>query len=91
MGGKATESKMTFWKLLSHFSQQMAMKGTSAGTSADLLLMVRACTCVPTSECVFFFEYLRHLTETAAVSLTSGVRGQVETARRATEHPREID
>lgn len=51
MGGKATESKMAFCELLSYFSQQMAMKGTSAGTSADLLLMVCVCVCVGLHVC----------------------------------------
>lgn len=46
----------------SYLSEQMAMKGTSAGTSADLLLMVCTCVCVKTYKhqhmCVFLNGFM---------------------------------
>ena len=75
VSGEATECKMVFRELLLRFSQQMAMKGTSAGTSADLFLMVLVCLCVCVfvhmCTCIlmrlfFFLVHLRHLPEMAA-------------------------
>lgn len=75
------------------------MKGTSAGTSADLLLMVRVYMCVPHLQVVFLFSLLfffflvvvvrlRHLTEITEADFREGC-GQVEEVRRATKHSRE--
>ena len=75
------------------FLQQMAVKGTSAGTSADLLLK---CVCV----CVNVYAHLnmcsllvhlRHLTEVAAFRPTSGGRGQVEAANEGDRIPERGD
>lgn len=61
----------------------MAMKGTSAGTSADFLLMVRVYMCVPHLQVCgfsffsplffcFFVVRLRHLTEITKADLRRG-------------------
>lgn len=61
---------------LSHLSQQMAMKGTSAGTSADLLLSVCVggcmCVCVRDAHTLFFKCIYVIYQEISLIRATSG-------------------
>lgn len=74
----------------------MAMKGTSAGTSADSLLMVCVCMCVPHLQVCFFSSFSSFFFFRAFMSSNRNHRdrsqegcGQVEEVRRATKHPSE--
>lgn len=59
-----TECETASCELLSHFSQQMATKGTSAGTSADLHRT--PCVCIHAHVHESEFVHLRHLARKTA-------------------------